>query len=40
MRNRLIHVYFDVNYEIIWKTITKDVPILLKQITMILEEKK
>ncbi len=28
MRNRLIHTYFDVNGEILWRTATEDVPSL------------
>jgi uncharacterized protein with HEPN domain len=28
MRNRLIHVYFDVNHDILWQTATQDVPSL------------
>jgi uncharacterized protein with HEPN domain len=26
MRNRLIHVYFDVDLEVVWETIRKDLP--------------
>lgn len=29
MRNRLIHGYFDINTEILWKTATVEVPALL-----------
>jgi uncharacterized protein with HEPN domain len=29
MRNRLIHAYFDVNREILWKTATEEIPALL-----------
>ena len=32
MRNILIHVYFDVDYAIVWKTATELVPQLKKQI--------
>ncbi len=28
MRNRLIHAYFDINLDILWKTITDDLPAL------------
>ncbi|MCX6640269.1 MAG: DUF86 domain-containing protein [bacterium] len=27
MRNRLIHVYFDINLEILWKTVKEDIPL-------------
>lgn len=30
MRDRLIHHYFDVNLDILWTTITVDLPALLK----------
>jgi uncharacterized protein with HEPN domain len=26
MRNRLIHGYFDINLDIVWKTVTKELP--------------
>jgi len=29
MRNRLIHAYFDVNLDIVWMTVTDDLPTLL-----------
>jgi len=29
MRNRLVHVYFDVDHTILWKTVTEDIPALL-----------
>jgi uncharacterized protein with HEPN domain len=29
MRNRLIHGYFDVDYDIVWDTITHDLPDLI-----------
>ena len=29
MRNRLVHVYFDVNLDILWKTVRKDLPELI-----------
>lgn len=32
MRNRLIHAYFDVDYDIVWKTAKEQLPILKKQL--------
>jgi uncharacterized protein with HEPN domain len=32
MRNRLIHEYFGVNEEVVWKTCQKDLPPLKKQL--------
>ena len=29
MRNRLIHAYFDINLDIVWSTITSDLPALI-----------
>ncbi len=37
MRDRLIHDYGGVDYEIVWQTITDDVPNLLERLTGILE---
>ena len=38
MRNRLIHGYYDVNLDIIWKTVTEDLPVLIKQLENVLEK--
>ncbi len=32
MRNRLIHGYYDINLDIVWETITKDLPPLIAQL--------
>jgi len=37
MRDRLIHFYFGVKYELVWQTIKKDVPHLKPLIREILE---
>jgi uncharacterized protein with HEPN domain len=29
MRNRLIHGYFDVNYDIVWHTVKNDIPVVI-----------
>jgi uncharacterized protein with HEPN domain len=36
MRNRLIHAYFDVNLDILWKTVTEDIPNLIDELETIL----
>lgn len=36
MRNRLVHVYFDVDVKVLWSTVTNDLPPLAKSIEMIL----
>jgi len=37
MRNRLIHAYFDVNRDILWTTVTVEIPELLPQILALTE---
>ena len=29
MRNRLIHAYFDIDYDTVWSTVKSDLPVLL-----------
>ena len=36
MRNKLIHAYFDINYEIVWSAMKEDIPQLLSQLQKIL----
>src|SRR3990172_657730 len=35
MRDRLIHGYFDVNLDVVWKTVADDLPLLLVQLEKI-----
>jgi uncharacterized protein with HEPN domain len=35
MRNRLIHAYFDINLDILWKTVTEDIPPLITELEKI-----
>ena len=39
MRDRLIHDYGGVDYEIVWQTITDDVPNLLAKLKLILSDE-
>jgi len=32
MRNRLIHAYFDVNLDIVWTTVSDDLPALSREL--------
>jgi uncharacterized protein with HEPN domain len=32
MRNRLMHAYFDIDKEVVWKTVTEELPALLATI--------
>jgi len=36
MRNRLIHGYFDINYDIIWDTVINDIPGLVNLLKKVL----
>jgi uncharacterized protein with HEPN domain len=40
MRDRLIHDYFGVDYEIVWDVVTNKVPDLLKHVEEILEREE
>jgi len=36
MRNRLIHAYFDINLDILWKTVVEDLPPLIAELENII----
>jgi uncharacterized protein with HEPN domain len=36
MRNRLIHGYFDINLDIVWKTVTQELPPLVTELQKLL----
>ena len=38
MRNRISHGYFSIDFEIVWKTIEKELPLLEKQVRIIYEQ--
>ena len=38
MRNRLIHGYFDVDAEIVWKTVSEELPPLASQLRLALQQ--
>jgi len=40
MRDKLIHAYFGVDYDLVWDVVTIKVPILHQEITKILSDKK
>jgi uncharacterized protein with HEPN domain len=40
MRNRLIHAYFDINLDIVWQTVTDDLPSLITEFDKIPSLKK
>lgn len=39
MRNRLIHAYFDVDINIVWDTVTDDLPPLIAELEKIINRK-
>jgi uncharacterized protein with HEPN domain len=39
MRNRLIHAYFDVDREVVWKTATEELPQLLPRLKALIGQK-
>lgn len=36
MRNRLIHAYFDINLDVLWRTVINDIPTLIAELEKIL----
>ena len=38
MRNRLVHAYFDINLDTLWRTVQDDLPILLGQLGPLVSE--
>ncbi|MGH9396295.1 MAG: HepT-like ribonuclease domain-containing protein [Terriglobia bacterium] len=38
MRDRLIHSYFDINLDVVWETVTQDLPFLITQIEKIADK--
>jgi len=40
LRNKIIHDYFDVAWDVVWNTIQQDLPLLLKQINTLLQTQE
>jgi uncharacterized protein with HEPN domain len=38
MRNRIVHDYFEVDLEVVWRTVNSDLPVLREQVSLILRE--
>jgi uncharacterized protein with HEPN domain len=38
MRHRLVHVYFDLNLDVLWKAFIEDLPPLIAELEKILKE--
>jgi len=39
MRNRLVHAYFDIDLDQVWKTVNEDLPPLAKELGQILDRE-
>lgn len=40
MRNRLVHAYYAINLNILWKTVTKDLPPLVGQLETVIHAEQ
>ena len=40
MRNRLIHVYFSINHDVLWQTVSGDLPRLVQQLERAVAEER
>ncbi len=38
-RNRLIHAYFDINLDIVWRTVSEELPALAKELADLFDVK-
>jgi uncharacterized protein with HEPN domain len=38
MRNRLVHAYFDINLDILWKTVADGLPLIIAEIEQVIPE--
>lgn len=39
MRNRVVHAYFDVDFNIVWDTLENNLPLLISQLETILRDE-
>lgn len=39
MRNRLVHAYFDIDHEVVWKTATEELPQLLPKLRALIANR-
>ena len=40
MRHRLVHAYFDINRDILWKTVQSDMTPLISRLEQVLDRKR
>ena len=38
MRNALIHMYHEIDYARVWRTVEVSLPVLLREVSLLLEE--
>lgn len=38
MRNRLVHAYFGINLDILWKTVTDGLPLIIAELEQVIPE--
>ncbi len=39
MRNRLVHAYFDINLDILWKTVIEGLPPIIEELKIAVDEQ-
>jgi uncharacterized protein with HEPN domain len=39
MRDRLIHGYFEIDYDIVWEVVTEKIPVLKQEIQQIIQDE-
>ncbi len=37
MRNRLIHVYFDIDYDVVWEAVSYEIPQIIPELEKLIE---
>ncbi len=40
MRNRLVHAYYDIKFDIVWSTVTQDLPPLIQELEAIVNREE
>lgn len=37
MRNRIVHAYFEIDMDVVWQTVTQDIPVLISQLEAVFQ---
>lgn len=40
MRNRLVHAYFQINFDVVWDTVTQNLPVILPEIEKMIADEE